>query len=65
MTSPQSEQAIKEKMETLEEILEEAVLDVVISVLLKVSDQIQVLTKNHRRWDCYRSNCNQRQDMQF
>jgi hypothetical protein len=65
MTSPSSEQAIKEKMECIDEILEEVVLDAVISVLLKVSDQIQSLTKNHRRWDCYRSNCQQREDTQF
>jgi len=60
-----SEQAIKEKMETIEEILEETVLDVVISVLLKISDQIQVLAKNHQRLDCYRTNCHQREDMKF
>lgn len=65
MTSPQSEQAAKEKMECIEDVLEELVLDAVISVLLKVSDQIQGLTKNHRRWDCYRTNCQQREDMQF
>jgi hypothetical protein len=65
MTSPQSEQTVKEKMECIEEILEEVLLDAVISALLKVSDQIQLLTKNHRRWDCYRSNCQQREDMQF
>jgi hypothetical protein len=40
-------------------------LDAVISVLLKVSDKIQGLAKNHRRWDCYRTNCQQREDMQF
>ena len=65
MQSAQSEQVIKEKMESIEEILEEIILDAVISLLIKVSDQIQVLAKNHRRWDCYRSNCQQREDIQF
>jgi hypothetical protein len=65
MTSSQSEQIIKEKMQCIEEILEELVLDAVISVLLKVSDEIQALAKNHQRWQCYRTSCNQREDIQF
>ena len=65
MTPPQSQQAILEKMDCIEEILEELVLDAVISVLLKVSDEIQGLAKNHRRLECYRTNCHQREDIQF
>lgn len=65
MTSPQPEQVIKEKMGTIEDILEELVLDVVISALLKIADQIQELAKNYQQCNCYRNNCNQRQDMKF
>ena len=46
MSSPQAEQAIEEKMDSIEEILEELVLDAVISVLIKVSERNQVFAKH-------------------
>jgi len=65
MQSPQAEQTIEEKMDRIEEILEELVLDAFISVLIKVSDRIQLFAKNYRRWNCYGTDCEQRDDMKF
>ena len=66
MSSPKAEQAIEEKMDTIEEILEELVLDAVISVLLKkVSERNQVFAKQYRPWKCYRTDCKQRDDIPF
>jgi hypothetical protein len=65
MPSPQAEQAIEEKMDTIEEILEELVLDAVISVLIKVSERNQVFAKMYRPWKCYRTDCKQRDNIPF
>jgi hypothetical protein len=65
MQAPQAEQAIEEKMDRIEEILEELVLDAVISVLIKASDRNQLFAKNYRPWNCYRTDCNQRDDIPF
>ncbi len=65
MQSLQAEQAIEEKMDTIEEVLEELLLDAIISVLLKISERNQVLVKQHRPWNCYRTDCDKRDDIPF
>lgn len=65
MTLSQAEQAIEEKMDRIEEILEELILDVVISVLIKVLDRNQLFANLYRRQNCYRTDCNQRDDIPF
>jgi hypothetical protein len=65
MQSPQAEQAIEEKMDSIEEILEEIVLDTVISLLIKVCERNQVFAKHYRRCNCYRTDCKQRDDIPF
>lgn len=65
MPSPQAEQAIEEKMDRIEEILEEFVLDAIISVLIKVCDRNQLFANLHRRKTCYRTDCYQRDDIPF
>ncbi len=65
MPSLQAEQAIEEKMDTIEEVLEELLLDAIISVLLKIFERNQVLVKQHRPWNCYRTDCDKRDDIPF
>ena len=65
MQSPQAEQVIEEKMDCIEEILEELVLDAVISVLVKVCERNQLFAKNYRPCNCYRTDCKQRDDIPF
>lgn len=55
MPSLQAEQAIEEKMDTIEEILEELVLDAIISLLIKVSEHTQLLAKHYRPCNCNRT----------
>jgi hypothetical protein len=52
-------------MDTIEEVLEELLLDAIISVLLKISERNQVLVKQHRPWNCYRTDCDKRDDIPF
>jgi uncharacterized protein YjgD (DUF1641 family) len=65
MPSLEAEQAIEEKMDTIEELLEELLLDAIISVLLKISERNQMLVKQYRPWNCYRTDCNKRDDIPF
>ena len=65
MPSLETKQAIEEKMDTIEEVLEELVLDAIISVLLKISERNQVLVKQYRPWNCYRTDCEKRDDIPF
>ena len=65
MPSLETEQAIEEKMDTIEQILEELVLDALISVLIKVSERNQVFAKHYRPWKCYRTDCENRDDIPF
>ena len=65
MSSLQTEQAIEEKMDTIEEILEELLLDAIISVLIKISERNEVFAKQYRPWKCYRTNCDKRDDIPF
>ena len=65
MTSLETQQAIEEKMDTIEEVLEELLLDAIISVLLKISERNQVLVKQYRPWKCYRTDCEKRDDIPF
>ena len=48
MPSIETQQAIEEKIDTIEEVLEELLLDAIISVLLKISERNQVLVKQYR-----------------
>ena len=50
MPSLQSEQAIEEKMGTIEEILEQIILDTFISVLIKLSERNELFAKQYRPW---------------
>ena len=65
MPSIEAQQAIEEKMDTIEEVLEELLLDAIISVLLKISERNQVLVKQHRPWNCYHTDCDKRDDIPF
>ena len=65
MPSLETQQAIEEKMDTIEEMLEELLLDAIISVLIKISERNQVLAKQHRPWKCYRTDCDKRDDIPF
>ena len=65
MPSLETQQAIEEKMDTIEEVLEELLLDAIISVLLKISERNQVLVKQCRPWNCYRTDCDKRDDIPF
>ena len=65
MSSLQTEQAIEEKMDTIEEILEELLLDAIISVLIKISERNEMFAKQYRPWKCYRTNCDKRDDIPF
>ena len=65
MSSIETQQAIEEKMDTIEEVLEELLLDAIISVLLKISERNQVLVKQYRPWNCYRTDCDKRDDIPF
>ena len=65
MPSLETKQAIEEKMDTIEEILEELLLDALISVLIKISERNQVFVKQYRPWNCYRTDCEKRDDIPF
>ena len=65
MPSLETQQAIEEKMDTIEEVLEELLLDAIISVLLKISERNQVLVKQYRPWKCYRTDCQKRDEIPF
>jgi hypothetical protein len=52
-------------MDTIEEVLEELLLDDIISVLLKISERNQVLVKQYRPWNCYHTDCDKRGDILF
>jgi hypothetical protein len=65
MPSLETQQATEEKMDTIEEVLEELLLDAIISVLLKISERNQVLVKQYRPWNCYRTDCEKRDDIPF
>ena len=65
MSSIETQQAIEEKMDTIEEVLQELLLDAIISVLLKISERNQVLVKQYRPWNCYHTDCEKRDDIPF
>jgi hypothetical protein len=65
MPSLQNEQAIEEKMGTIEEILEQIILDTFISVLIKLSERNELFAKQYRPWKCYRTDCEKRDDIPF
>ena len=65
MPSLETQQATEEKMDTIEEVLEELLLDAIISVLLKISERNQVLVKQYRPWNCYHTDCEKRDDIPF
>jgi len=65
MPSLETQQAIEEKMDTIEEIFEELVLDAFISALIKICERNQVLAKQYRPWKCYRTDCEKRDNIPF
>jgi hypothetical protein len=56
---------MEEKMGAIEEILEELILNMVISLLIKVSDRNELLARNYRQYKCYREDCKHRNDIPF
>ena len=65
MSSIEAEQAVEEKMDTIEEILEVLLMDAIISVLIKISERTQDLAKQYRPWKCYRTDCDKRDNIPF
>ena len=65
MPSLETQQAIEEKMDTIEEVLEELLLDDIISGLQKISERNQVLVKQYRLRNCYHTDCDKRGDILF
>ena len=65
MPSLESEQVIEEKLDTIEEILQQLVLDAIISALIKISERNEVFAKQYRPWKCYRTDCDKRDDIPF
>ena len=65
MPSLETQQAIEEKIDTIEEIFEELVLDAFISVLIKICERNQAFAKHYRPWKCYRTDCEKRDDIPF
>jgi hypothetical protein len=52
-------------MDTIEEVLEELLLDDIISGLQKISERNQVLVKQYRLRNCYHTDCDKRGDILF
>ncbi len=65
MSSPHSRKALEEKKETIEELLEQLILDTFICLLTKVSTQNQLLAEHNLSWKCYHADCDQRDDIPF
>ena len=65
MSSLLSQQIMEEKIGAIEEILEELILNMVISLLIKVLDRNELLARNYRQHKCYREDCKHRDDIPF
>jgi hypothetical protein len=65
MPTLQPEETSAEKIEDIVEILEKLVLEVVINVLLKARQRNQLSAGQCRQWNCYRTDCDQRDYIPF
>ena len=65
MNSPKVELVLEEKMDRIMELLEELVLDAVLEMLGKISDRNREFASQDQHWNCYRSDCKQRNEIPF
>lgn len=65
MKSNQTELVLEEKMDRVMELLEEPVLDAALEMLVKISDRNREFTSQSKQWNCFRSNCKQRNEIPF
>jgi len=65
MKSNQTELVLEEKMDRVMELLEELVLEAVLEMLNKISDRNREFASQGRHWNCYRSDCKQRNEIPF
>jgi hypothetical protein len=65
MKAPEDEQAIAARIDKIDQLLEEIVLDAVIGVLGKLAWRNQLITKQFRPWNCYRVDCKKRDLIPF
>ena len=65
MKSNKIELVLEEKMDRVMEMLEELVLEAVLEMLAKISDRNREFASQSRHWNCYRSDCNQRNEIPF
>lgn len=65
MKSNKIEFVLEEKMDRVMEMLEELVLDAVLEMLVKISDRNREFASQGKHWNCYRSDCNQRNEIPF
>ena len=65
MKSNKTELVLEEKMDRVMEQLEELVLDAILEMLVKISDRNREFARQDRHWNCYRSDCNQRNEIPF
>ena len=65
MQSNKIELVLEEKMDRVMELLEELVLDAALEMLVKITDRNREFTSQRKQWNCYRSNCKQRNEIPF
>ena len=65
MKSNKIEFVLEEKMDRVMEMLEELVLDAVLEMLVKISDRNREFVSQSKQWNCFRSNCKQRNEIPF
>jgi len=65
MNTNKTELVLEEKMDRVMELLEELVLDAVLEMLVKVSDRNREFASHGQHWNCYRSDCKQRNEIPF
>jgi len=52
-------------MDRVMELLEELVLDAALEMLVKITDRNREFASQSKQWNCYRSNCKQRNEIPF
>ena len=65
MNTNKAELVLEEKMDRVMELLEELVLDAALEMLVKITDRNREFTSQSKQWNCYRSNCKQRNEIPF
>lgn len=59
------ELVLEEKMDRVMELIEELALDAVLEMLVKISDRNREFASQSKHWNCYRSDCKQRNEIPF